>query len=401
MNPHYQMSMPNKVVYGSGSFSEIGKIASALGKKALIISDPIMKKINRVKECIKFNEKEGLTTVVYCEVDSEPTDVHVREAISICRQENCDIIIAIGGGSCIDTAKAVAVMMTNEGEIREYYREKIPFPRKPLPLIAIPTTAGTGSEVTKVTVITDTTNQVKMMISQPELIPAVAIVDPQLTLSCPRSITAATGIDALCHAVEAYISRLAHPLTDMYALKAIELIIDHVLPVYEDDKNLEEREKMSFAAMLAGVAFSNASVTLVHGMSRPLGAMFHIPHGFSNAMLLPTVMDFTKDAAVQRFADIGRHILENKDLSDEQLAEELVKKIMGLCRSLNIPSIKEWGIEKQAFESAINKMATDAIASGSPGNNPKVPTQEEIERLYHRAYDYNVKKNKRIIAHHD
>ncbi|MFD1039436.1 iron-containing alcohol dehydrogenase [Virgibacillus byunsanensis] len=386
--------MPNRIVYGSGSFQQIGQIVSELGNKALVISDSVMKKMNRVKECVVLNEEAGISTAIYSEVNTEPTDVHVREAMEICRENNCEVIIAVGGGSCIDTAKAVAVMMTNDGEIGEYFREKIPFPNKPLPLIAIPTTGGTGSEGTKVTVITDTVNQVKMMISQPELLPAVAIVDPLLTLSCPRSITAATGVDALCHALEAYISRLKHPVSDMYALTSIDLITKYLLRAYENGEDIEAREKMSLAAMLAGIAFSNSSVTLVHGMSRPIGAVFHIPHGFSNAMLLATVLTFTKDAAVQRFASIGKHILDTDDGSDEQLADEVIQKIIKLCNDLDIPNMKKWGIDKESYDIAIPKMAADAIASGSPANNPKVPTQEQIEQLYYNAYEFNYEVEK-------
>jgi len=286
------------------------------------------------------------------------------------------------------------VMMTNEGTISDYVGNAKMFTKKPVPLIAIPTTAGTGSEVTKVTVIIDTKTDVKMMISQPALLPAVAIVDPLLTVSCPPSVTAATGVDALCHSIEAYISRRAHPVTDVLALSAIEAIIGHLRRAYENGQDIEAREKMAIAAMKAGMAFSNASVTLVHGMSRPIGALFHVPHGVSNAMLLPGVLEFTKESAIERLAVIARLINPQlKDVSNAEAADALVEEVKQLCRDLHIPNMKTWGIDKTAFDKAVDKMAADALASGSPSNNPRVPTHEEIVALYHICYDYRYDTN--------
>jgi alcohol dehydrogenase class IV len=389
MSQVHQLLMPSRILYGRGAFNEVGKQARLLGKKVLIISDPVMEQVGNVSLCEERLREEELVFAKYVGVDTEPTDIHVKEALDICREEGCDAIVAVGGGSCIDTAKAVAVMMTNEGAISDYVGNVKPFVNKPLPLIAVPTTAGTGSEVTKVTVIIDTKTNVKMMISQPELLPAVAIVDPLLTVSCPPSVTAATGVDALCHAIEAYISRRAHPVTDALALSAIEAIMGNLRKVYENGSDIDAREKMAIGAMMAGAAFSNASVTLVHGMSRPIGALFHVPHGVSNAMLLPGVLEFTKENAIERLAVIARLIKpELKTASDEEAADALILEVKQLCRDLHIPNMKTWGIEKKQFDQAVEKMATDALASGSPGNNPRVPTHEEIVQLYHVYYDY-------------
>lgn len=386
----HQLLMPNNILYGKDSFAEIGKLAKDLGQKVLIISDPIMDKIGNVELCEKYLQDEGVPYAKYLGVDSEPTDVHVDEALAICREEVCDVVVAVGGGSCIDTAKAVAVLVTNGGHIRDYYGGKKAFDKKPLPLIAVPTTAGTGSEVTAVTVITDTKHDIKMMLKQPELMPAAAIVDPVLTLSCPPAVTAATGVDALCHAIEAFISKRSQPVTDTLALKAIELIVENIRKAYEDGKDIEARDKMALGSMLAGMAFSNASVTLVHGMSRPIGAMFHVPHGVSNAMLLPAVLEFTKEEAQDRLAVIGRLVKPNvRDLSDREVVEETVKEIKRLCLDLKIPNMKAWGIDREPFENVLSKMAADAIASGSPGNNPRVPTHEEIVQLYQVCYEYD------------
>ncbi|MEB3103608.1 iron-containing alcohol dehydrogenase [Ferviditalea candida] len=386
----HQLFMPNRIMYGPGSFDEVGKLTGSFGKKAMIISDPIMDRIGNVQLCEKYLGEQGIPYAKYTGIDSEPTDIHVREALEICRREACDVIVAVGGGSCLDTAKAVAVLMTNGGHIRDYVGIQEPYKEKPLPLIAVPTTAGTGSEVTKVTVIIDTENDVKLMISHPAFLPAAAIVDPVLTLSCPPSVTAATGVDALCHAVEAFISRRAQPVTDTWALQAIELIMNNLRLAYQQKDHMEARSEMALASMLAGAAFSNSSVTLVHGMSRPIGAMFHVPHGVSNAMLLPAVLEFTKESALERLAIVARLVKpEMKTVSDEEAVDELVLEIKALCRDLKIPNMKTWGIDKEKLEPLLPKMAADALASGSPGNNPRVPTHGEIMELYRVCYDYD------------
>lgn len=394
-NPFHQIVMPGKILYGRHSFTQVGIEAAKLGKKVLIISDPIMEKIGNVTLCETYLVEKGLVVATYTSIDSEPTDRHVQEALTVCIEQKCDLIVAVGGGSSMDTAKAVAVMATNEGYIGDYMGTQKLFSAKPLPLIACPTTAGTGSEVTKVTVIVNTQTQVKMMISQPELLPDVAIVDPVLTLSCPPAVTAATGVDALCHAVEAYLSRKSQPVTDTFALTAIELIVQNLLRSYQDQEDMEVKEKVALGAMLAGAAFSNASVTLVHGMSRPIGALFHVPHGISNAMLLPVVLDYTRDSGLEKLANIGCYLHpEWKSFSKPEAADRTIAQIKQLCTELQIPNMKAWGIDKISFEQALSKMATDALASGSPANHPIVPTHEEIMKLYQQSYDYELTSEK-------
>jgi alcohol dehydrogenase class IV len=385
-----EFRMPQAVFYGRDSLTQLGEQATLLGKRALIVSDRVMEQIGNVKRCHEYLEQYGISYVAYLDVNSEPTDIHVAEAMNMLLQHQCDFIIAIGGGSCIDAAKAVSVVATNGGYIGDYMGGKKVIEKQPIPLIAIPTTAGTGSEVTSVTVISNTKDDIKMMIRHPKFIPTVAIVDPMLTLSIPPHVTAATGIDALCHAIEAYISRRAQPLTDIFALSAIELIMQNLRTVYENGNDINARENMALASMQAGAAFPNSSVTLVHGMSRPIGALFHVPHGVSNAMLLPAVLEFTRESAIERLAVIGRIIHpELSDLSNEELADVTIAEIKQLCQDLNIPNMKSWGIDKGQLDQMVSKMATDAIDSGSPGNNPKVPAHEEIIELYYRCYDYD------------
>ncbi|MFF5994002.1 iron-containing alcohol dehydrogenase [Lysinibacillus sp. KU-BSD001] len=380
---------PPTLVYGRHAFEEVGVQAKKLGTKALIVSDPIMDRLGFVDQCRVLLKEQGVETVSYLGVTSEPIDTYVTEALDILQQSACDIIISLGGGSCIDTAKAVAVVATNGGYIGDYMNFKKVANEEPVPHMAIPTTAGTGSEATNATVITDMTNDIKMMIKQPAFMPNVAIVDPVLTLTSPPSITAATGIDALSHAVESYLSRLAHPYTDMLALSAMKLIVENMLTVYENGDHIDAREAMALGSLQAGLAFSNASVALVHGMSRPIGALFHVPHGISNAMLLPAVLDYSKDTCIDRLADLGTFFnTEGLSMSQAELADFAIQSIKVLCKKMGIGNLKEWGIDEQAFYEAIPKMATDALASGSPGNNPKVPTHEELMALYKVAYHY-------------
>ncbi|MFG6150180.1 iron-containing alcohol dehydrogenase [Halobacillus sp. B23F22_1] len=390
MESYAVLRMPKTVNYGRDAFERVGEEAAERGKKALIVTDKVMKELGYVSEGRDYLTKAGVESFVYAGVASEPTDIYVAEALKKFHQTGCEVIISIGGGSCIDTAKSVAVLAKNGGNIGDYMGGKKLAHTAPIPHIAIPTTAGTGSEATDVTIITNTSNDVKMMIKQPAFLPEVAIVDPLLTLSSPKHVTAATGIDALSHAVEAYISRKAHPMTDMIALSAMKLIVTNIETAYESGENLEAREAMSLGAMQAGIAFSNASVCLVHGMSRPIGALFHVPHGYSNAMLLPAILEYSKGYAVDRLADLGRIFLDDEgDLTAEDAAELAVDSVKKLCLKLEIPNLSGWGINKQEFESVISKMAVDALASGSPANNPRVPEQDEIEKLYKVCYNYD------------
>ncbi len=393
-----EFRMPKSVLYGRNSLEKLGEQSKKLGKRAFIVSDTIMEKLGYVESCIKQLNAKGITVSTYNKVNTEPTNIHVLEALSICKEGKCDFIIGIGGGSCIDVAKAIAVLYTNGGEIEDYVQKDVEIEKDPLPLIAIPTTSGTGSEVTSVVVITNKKTDVKMMIKHPNFTPQVAIIDPILTRSLPPYITAATGVDALCHAIEAYFSKVSQPLTDVLALSAIESIMKYLRIAYEDGDNMEAREAMMIASLQAGIAFSNASVTLVHGMSRPVGALFHVPHGISNAILLPTVLEYTKAKAVRRLADIGHNL--NKDLyshSDEEVANYTIAEIKKLCFDLRIPNLREYGIGEVEFENAISKMAKDAIASGSPSNNPRVPSYEEIKELYRKCFDYQYESTSRNI----
>ncbi|MGX2961693.1 iron-containing alcohol dehydrogenase [Peribacillus sp. JNUCC 23] len=388
---------PQTMIYGRQSVEKVGEEAALRGKKALVISDQVMEGIGYVRQCCQYLEDSGVEHAIYLGVASEPTDQYVSESLEVFEKESCDLIISLGGGSCIDTAKAIAVLATNGGYIGEYMGGRKIADHAPIPHISIPTTAGTGSEATDVTVITNTTDDVKMMIKQPAFMPLVAIVDPLLSVSSPPHITAATGVDALSHAIEAYLSKQSHPMTDMMALSAMKWIVENIENAYNDGENIDAREAMSLGALQAGIAFSNASVCLVHGMSRPIGALFHVPHGYSNAMLLPAVLEFSKEACIERLADLGRIFHDkNENLSNEEAAEVAIRSVKALCLTLNIPNLKQWGIDEGAFNQAVQKMTKDAIASGSPANNPRVPTEQELTELYHTCYRYQFATEEKV-----
>ncbi|CAM5668070.1 Alcohol dehydrogenase OS=Lysinibacillus sphaericus OX=1421 GN=LS41612_18905 PE=3 SV=1 [Lysinibacillus sphaericus] len=241
----FTVNSPATIVYGKDAFEEVGVYAKKLGSKALIVSDPIMDGLGFVNQCKALLTANGLEAVSYLGVTTEPVDTYVAQGLSILQTEQCDLIISVGGGSCIDTAKAIAVVATNGGYIGDYMKLAKIAEQSPIPHIAVPTTAGTGSEATDATVITNTTNDVKMMIKQPAFMPPIAIVDPMLTVTSPPAITAATGIDALSHAIESYLSRLAHPYSNVLALSAMDLIIHNILKVYEQGDDIDAREAMS------------------------------------------------------------------------------------------------------------------------------------------------------------
>ncbi|WP_085506044.1 iron-containing alcohol dehydrogenase [Thalassobacillus devorans] len=398
MENYAVLRMPGTINYGRHAFETVGKEALQRGSKALIISDKVMENLGYVSECRDYLTKARVDSVVYAGIESEPIDDYVEEGLEIFKKENCDVVISLGGGSCMDTAKAISIIATNGGYIGDYMGGNKLAEEKPIPHIAIPTTAGTGAEATDVTVITNTINDVKMMIKQPAFMPDAAIIEPLLTISSPQHVTAATGIDALSHAVEAYISRRSHPMTDTMALSAMKLITENIRTAFHDGQNIDAREAMALGALQAGIAFTNSSVCLVHGMSRPIGALFHVPHGYSNAMLLPAVLEYSKDYARERLADLGRIFSpEAEAYSDERAADIAVASVKELCSELKIPNLCGWGIDKEQFESVINKMAADALISGSPANNPRVPEQAEIEELYKVcfAYDFSTESSVR------
>lgn len=382
----YQFIAPGKIISGSGSLEEIGKYLDGYGNKALIVCDQITEKLGKVKIITDALLAKKISHAIYDDFLGEPTNVMVETALEIYKKEGCNFIIGIGGGSALDIMKAVAVMDGNPGKISDYMGKEIANIRAKM--IAIPTTAGTGSEATQFTIISDVESGVKMLLKGAQLMPDLAIVDPDLTRTLPPKMTASTGLDALTHAVEAYTSRKAQPLTDTLAISAVRRITSYLPLAYRDGENDMARKQMAIAALEAGMAFNNSSVTIVHGMSRPIGALFHVPHGISNAMLLPVCLEFAKEGAKSRFAEMARAIgaADDND-SEEKAADRFMAEVRKICDICQIPTLEGYGINREEFFAQIDKMAHDAMASGSPSNTRREVSEEILKDLYRKMFD--------------
>lgn len=382
----YKFLTPVAIYYGMGALEDSCDKLASLGGKSLIVTDKVMTDIGYVDKLANNLKKRNIEFSLFNEVNTEPTDNYVEKGIQLFKKNNCDFLVALGGGSPIDTAKAISAMVGNPGEIKDYIGIGKMTQEGP-PIVAIPTTAGTGSEVTQFTIITNTTNDVKMLIGSEYLIPKIAINDPVLTMSVPPKTTAATGIDALTHAIEAYTSRRHQPLADIFALSSIKRISKYLRRAWANGDDEEARSEMMIAAMEAGMAFNNSSVTIVHGMSRPIGALFHVPHGISNAVLLPACVEYAIIGIPERFADVAEAMGVNVNSSSAlSTAKEGLKLIIQLCTDIEIPRISGLGIDKDEFMKKVDKMATDALASGSPYNTARKPSKEEIIEIYKKAF---------------
>lgn len=375
--------LPRIMEIGAGALSKLPSIVQSLGgSKPLIITDKMMVQLGYIERIQNLLSTAGLSADVFDGTEPEPTAASIEAGVQCVLDNNYDVIIALGGGSPIDSAKAIAILGKHGGNIRDYK-----FPRQVneagIPIIAIPTTAGTGTEVTRFTIITDEKNDEKMLCVGIGFMPLAAIVDVNLTLSLPPRITADTGIDALTHAIEAYVSQKASPFSDSQALSAMRLIGPHLKRVYDNGNDIEAREAMMLGSTLAGVAFSSASVALVHGMSRPIGAFFHVPHGLSNAMLLPSVTAFSIPSAPERYADCARAIgVACAADSTEHANQKLLIALETFNRELKVPTLAEFGADKAHFDSLVQTMAEQALASGSPSNNPRIPSIEQMVTIY-------------------
>lgn len=378
--------IPQKILTGRDAMDALSPVIKEYGSKALIVTGKTVVTLDPFKKLTCILSENGISYEVFSGITGEPDDTMIEQGAEIYKNSGCDFLIGIGGGSPLDAMKAIAVCCVSGKNICDYYgkviTEKLP------PMIAIPTTAGTGSEATQFTVITDSKNNIKMLLKGKNLIPDVAVVDGSLGITSPKSITASTGLDALTHAVESYTSRRAQPLTDGICISAVKRIFKYLVTAYNDGNDIQAREEMSIAALEAGIAINNASVTIVHGMSRPIGAIFDVPHGTSNAMLLPKCMEFAKDGAQERFAELGRAIgIADSKNSDEYAANAFVKSLEEICESCEIPTPQQYGIDKQSFMANIEKMADDALASGSPANTIKSVTKDDILKIYRSLYE--------------
>jgi alcohol dehydrogenase class IV len=388
MSEPVKFEIPGTIVTGAGASATAGEHAARLGaRRALIVTDPFILSTGIAERIQGHLSDSGIEAAIFSDVQPDPTDSNVADGLLALEEHEAQIVVAVGGGSALDAGKMVAVAKNNPGPLSEfmgYHR----IPNAGLPLIAIPTTAGTGSEATRVTVITDSAKHTKMMILDGKLVPSVALVDYELTLSMPPALTAHVGVDTLTHGIEAYVSAFSNPMTEPYALSCIGLVGRNLRRAWEAPEDREARAAMALAACQGGIAFANASVCLVHGMSRPLGAVFGIAHGLSNAVLLPAVTAYSLTGAPDRYATVARALgVAGPDERSAEAGSRLLEALSQLNEDLEVPRLGELpGIDEQTFSRNLAKMASDALASGSPARNPVVPETTEIEAIYRQAW---------------
>lgn len=370
--------------FGPGSREVlISEIKARNFRKALLVTDKDLVKFGVAVKVMELLEKGGIEYELFCDIKQNPTVRNVNDALAAFDKAGADVIVALGGGSAIDTAKAVGIISANP-EFRDVVSLEgvAPTTKKSTPVIALPTTAGTAAEVTINYVITDEKNVKKMVCVDPKDIPVVAIVDAELMASMPKGLTAATGMDALTHAIEGYITKGAWTLTDMFELKAIELIAKYLPAAVENGGDMDARDGMAVAQYIAGMGFSNVGLGLVHGMAHPLGAYYDIPHGVANAMLLPVVMQYNMESSIGKYADIAAALgVDTEGMDEKQKAQAAVDAVKALAVRVGIPEkLSALGVK----EEGIPALAKSALADVCTPGNPKDTCIEDIEALYRK-----------------
>jgi alcohol dehydrogenase class IV len=381
------INLPKIMKVGGGAIDLLANILSSIDcQHPCIITDKTMVELGYVDKITNQLSARQIPFGVFSEAMPEPSELSILGAVNQVKEGKFDSLIALGGGSAIDSAKAIALLASHGGKMRDY---KVPYQvhLTSMPIIAIPTTAGTGSEATMVTIITDADNDEKMLCMGPGLMATATIIDYELTLSLPARVAADTGIDALTHAIEAYVSGKANLFSDQQAKAAMQLIAPNLLKSITKPVDHKSREAVMLGATLAGIAFSNASVALVHGMSRPIGVHFHVPHGMSNAMLLPTITEYSIPSAPVRYAECALFMGLVDDIDNQTAAHtKLISELQKFNRVLNVPTLGEFGVEKEIYFKLIPLMAEQAQGSGSPGNNPRIPSIKEMCQLYQAVW---------------
>jgi alcohol dehydrogenase class IV len=373
--------IPRDIRSYSGSSRDVASVLTELGlRRPLLVLDPIVFELGLAATLLAALDKHAVQHTLYTAISPDPTHTEAYAAAALAREIKADCVIGIGGGSAMDVAKAAALLAAHEGSLREFCVPRI-MDESALPIICIPTTAGTGSEVTRAAVITDTDTHEKMLLLGKALLPTVAILDVDLTLTCPFRVTADSGLDALSHALEALVNRNATPFSDAMAIAALRLIGANLERAAYEPNDRDARQAMLEGAMLAGIAVSHTSTALIHGMSRPIGAAFKIPHGMSNAMLMPLLTEWSCAAAQNRYVRAA------KALGAGDTVEDLIEMLAALNARLEVPRLRDRGFTAQSFKDAIPEMARQALASGTPDNNPRQGTYEEIVALYHTLWE--------------
>lgn len=382
-----EIILPRILQVGRHASAQLPNILKSLNcQRPLIVTDKVMVELGLIARLQSLLSDAGIVSDIYANTVPEPTVASIQGGVAKVVEGNYDCLVAIGGGSPIDSAKAIGILGKLGGQMSDYKVPRI-VDEQGLPVIAIPTTAGTGSEATRAAVITNELNDEKMLCMGKGFMPIAALVDYELTLTVPPRTTADTAIDSLTHAIEAYVSRKSNPFTDSQAVQAMGLIAPNLRSVYHQPANAKARESMMLGATLAGIAFSNASVALVHGMSRPIGAFFHVPHGLSNAMLLPAVTRFSILGNEVRYADCARAMMVAGDGDSNQEANaKLMTELEAINKELEVPTLAEFGVSRAHFDNVVEIMVEQALASGSPSNNPRIPHAGEILQIYKQLW---------------
>lgn len=381
VNSYY---FPETVLMGAGALELLPNELKDLNlKKALIVTDKNLLKIGVVNKVKTILDKSEINYVVFSDVKPNPTVKNVDDGYKVLQENNCDFIISIGGGSPQDAGKGIAVLGTNGGSIKDYHGVNLS-KRKAMPIVAINTTAGTASEATINYVITDEEEKLKMVIVDKNSMATIAINDADLTVNMPQSLTAATGMDALTHAIEGYISTGATDFSDMFNLEAIKVISKNLKAAYEDGENIEARENMLYGQFVTGMGFSNCGLGIVHSMAHQLGGFYDLPHGICNAILLPHIMEYNMSETGEKFINIAEAMgvnTKNMTLEEAQLAA--INSVKNLSKSVGIPdNFKSLGVDRNDIE----KLAEYAMNDPCTPSNPKKPTNEDIMKIYEDVF---------------
>ncbi|MBO5062323.1 MAG: lactaldehyde reductase [Prevotella sp.] len=376
----------NEVSYfGAGCRKELADVLKRMNmNKALVVTDKGLIKVGTVKLVTDIMDEAGFPYEIFSEVKPNPTVTNVKQGIEAFKASGADCLVAIGGGSAMDTAKGIGIVINNPEFSDIVSLEGVaPTKHKSVPIVALPTTAGTGAEVTINYVIIDEERQAKMVCVDPNDIPAVAIVDPELTYSLPKGLTAATGMDALTHAIEGYITKGAWVMSDMYELQAIKMIAEYLPTAVDEPTNPVGRENMALAQYIAAQAFSNVGLGLVHGMAHPMGSLHDIPHGVANALLLPTIMEFNMPECIEKFGVIARTMgVDTTGMTAEEAAQAACDAVKDLAIRVGIPQhLSELGIKEEHIPALAAQAITDVCTPG----NPRDVTEEQIVELYKKV----------------
>lgn len=383
----YDFFAPTVNFFGNGSVEVVGERCEILGgKKALIVTDKFLKGLENgpVTKVVNSLNKVGINVAYFDGVEPNPKDYNIYDGLKEYQEKECDLIITVGGGSAHDCGKGIGIAATHDGDLYENYAgiEKLQHPLPPI--VCVNTTAGTGSEVTRHCVITNVEKKIKYVIVSWRNTPLVSINDPELMIDKPASLTAATGMDALTHAIESYISLGANAVTDSMAIQAIKLISDNLRQAVANGRNMTARDNMTNASLLAGMAFNNAGLGYVHAMAHQLGGLYDIPHGIANAVLLPHVLEYNMISDLEKFANIAEFMGENiEGISKRDAAFKAIEAIKNLSKDVNIPSnLQALGVKSSDFE----LMARLALEDGNAGSNPIQGTEKDIIGIFKAAY---------------